>query len=239
MSLKKLIQKINFIVISYLLLLGCNQTPHEEWVQLIQNNSLEGWEVKNGLAAYTVENNEITGTTLVNSPNTFLCSTTSYDDFILEFEVMVDTSINSGVQFRSNNYPEYNNNQVHGYQAEIDPSIRAWSGGIYEEGKRGWLYDLKQNKNGQKAFNNHEWNYYRIEAIGDNLSIWVNDINTSNLKDNATASGFIGLQVHSIGIDSNNINKKIKWRNIRIMTSNLSNFKRKPTAPLIDTREKN
>lgn len=238
MSLKKLIQKINFIVISCLILLSCNQRPIEEWVQLIQNNSLEGWEVKNGLAAYTVENNEITGTTILNSPNTFLCSKTIYDNFILEFEVMVDTSINSGVQFRSNNYPEFNNNQVHGYQAEIDPSTRAWSGGIYEEGKRGWLYDLKNNEKGQKAFKNNEWNHYRIEAFEDNLSIWVNDINTSNLKDNATSTGFIGLQVHSIGMDSINNGKKIKWRNIRIMTSNLSTFKRNPTARLIDTSEK-
>lgn len=238
MNSTKLFYKINLVIIVSALLLSCQQLPAQEWTYLIHENSLEGWEVKNGLAKYIVENNEIIGTTLVNSPNTFLCTTTDYDNFILEFEVLVDSSINSGVQFRSNNYPELNNNQVHGYQAEIDPSKRAWSGGIYEEGKRGWLYDLKNNVEGQKAFKNNEWNRYRIEAIDDNLCIWVNDINTANLNDNATASGYIGLQVHSIGRDSSNIGKKIKWRNIRIMTKNLSRFKKEPTAPFIDTAEK-
>lgn len=238
MNLKKLILKINFILIFFISVWGCKQTPNEEWINLIQNNSLEGWEVKNGRAKYVVEDNVIIGTTLVNSPNTFLCTTKNYDDFILEFEVMVDTSINSGVQFRSNSIPNYNTGQVHGYQAEIDPSKRAWSGGVYEEGKRGWLYDLKENMEGQKAFKNGEWNHYRIEAIGDNIVIWINDINTSNLNDNATASGFIGLQVHSIGMDSSNIGKKIKWRNIRIITKNPNRFKKTPTAHLIDTSNK-
>jgi len=238
MNLKKLIHSINLIIISSIFLVGCKQTPKQEWINLIQNNSLEGWEIKNGQAKYVVEDNEIIGTTLINSPNTFLCSTKNYVDFILEFEVMVDTTINSGVQFRSNSYPEFKDGQVHGYQAEIDPSERAWSGGIYEEGKRGWLYDLKNNIEGQKAFKKSDWNHYRIQAIGDNLMIWVNDINTSNLRDNATSSGFIGLQVHSIGMDSANIGKKIKWRNIRIMTKNLTDFTKTPTAPFIDTAEK-
>jgi hypothetical protein len=238
MSLKKLFLKINLILIFCLSACGCEQIANEEWIQLIQNNSLEGWEIKNGIAKYVVKDNIIIGTTLINSPNTFLCSTKNYDDFILEFEVMVDTTINSGVQFRSNSIPSYKDGQVHGYQAEIDPSKRAWSGGVYEEGKRGWLYDLKKNKEGQKAFKNGKWNHYRIEAIGDNIMIWVNDVNTSNLKDNATASGFIGLQVHSIGMDSANIGKKIKWRNIRIMTKNPTKFKKTPTAYLIETTDK-
>ncbi|MDT0605430.1 3-keto-disaccharide hydrolase [Croceitalea rosinachiae] len=238
MSSKKTIHKINLIFIVCLWFLSCKQSPNQEWINLIDDNSLKGWEIKNGLAKYVVENNEIIGTTLVNSPNTFLCTTTKYEDFILEFEVMVDTTINSGVQFRSNSYPEFNDGQVHGYQAEIDPSKRAWSGGIYEEGKRGWLYDLKNNEEGQKAFKNGEWNRYRIEALGDNLVIWVNDVNTANLKDNASSSGFIGLQVHSIGADSTNANKKIKWRDIRITTKNLSSFKKEPTAPFLDSIQK-
>ncbi|GMN10514.1 hypothetical protein MTsPCn9_33600 [Croceitalea sp. MTPC9] len=238
MSFNKHIHTINFIFGLCLFFFACKQQPKEEWINLIPDNSLAGWEVKNGMAKYVVLNNEIIGTTLMNTPNTFLCTKTIYDDFILEFEVMVDPKINSGVQFRSNSYPDFNNGQVHGYQAEIDPSNRAWSGGIYEEGKRGWLYDLKNNPEGQKAFKNGTWNHYRIEAIGNKLVIWVNNINTANLKDNDTKSGFIGLQVHSIGTDSLNSGKKIKWRNIRILTKNPSAFKTTPTAPLKDTTKK-
>jgi hypothetical protein len=48
--------------------------------------------------------------------------------------------MNSGIQIRSLSKPEFNNGRVHGYQVEIDPSDRGWSGGIYDEARRGWLY---------------------------------------------------------------------------------------------------
>jgi len=168
------------------LLYGCKQP--EPWVSLLQENSLEGWEIKNGYAPYHIQDGEVIGTTVFGSPNTFLCTTSRYSDFILEFEVNVDSTINSGVQFRTNNFPNYREGVVHGYQAEIDPSERAWSGGIYDESRRGWLYTLENHKTGRKAFKNDEWNHYRIEAIGNKLMIWVNNINTSNLEDEATAA---------------------------------------------------
>ena len=76
-----------------------------------------------------------------------------YDDFILELDFKVDPEMNSGIQIRSNSFPEYNNGRVHGYQIEIDPSERAWSGGIFDEGRRGWLADLEDNTVGKKLSN--------------------------------------------------------------------------------------
>ena len=223
--------QIKFFAFTLFLLVSC-QKKTEPWVQLVQDNSMEGWEVKNGNAAYEINGQTVIGTTKLDSPNTFLCTKEHYDDFILEFEVWVDPSINSGVQFRSNSFKEFNNGQVHGYQAEIDPSERAWSGGIYEEGKRGWLYNLEGNQKRRKAFKNEEWNHYRIEAVGNRLAIWVNGINTANLEDSQTASGFIGLQVHSIG-EEKLAGKNVKWRNIRILTKNLEGHLAPTTAPLI------
>ena len=52
---------------------------------------------------------------------------------------------NSGVQFRSHSTPEFENGRVHGYQADIDPSPRQWSGHIYEEAQRGWFYTGEMN----------------------------------------------------------------------------------------------
>ncbi len=164
-----------------------------------------------------MQEGQIIGTTKIGSPNTFLCTTELFSDFILEFEVLVDSTINSGVQIRSNSIPDYNEGQVHGYQIEIDPSKRAWSGGIYDEGRRGWLYNLEGNPQGRKAFKNGAWNSYRVEAVKDRLVVWVNGVNTANLEDSLTTSGFIGLQVHSIG-DSLDVGKEIRWRNIKIIT---------------------
>ncbi len=219
------------IVVVATLILGGISFTQDDWQNLTPNHLFEGWEIKNGYAPYRLENEVVIGTTIQNSPNTFLCTKQHFDDFILEFEVLVDSTINSGVQFRSNSLPEFNEGQVHGYQAEIDPSSRAWSGGIYDEGRRGWLFDLKNNAQGRKAFKNGGWNHYRIEAIGNHLAIWVNGINTANLMDNKTSSGFIGLQVHSIG-NSQEGGKEIKWRKLRILTENLEANRTKTTIQL-------
>src|SRR5690625_7754622 len=120
----------------------------------------------------------------MNTLNSVLSTKKNYEDFILDFEVKVDPSLNSGVQIRSNSIPSYRNGRVHGYQVEIDPSRRAWSGGIYDEARRGWLYPLTQNEKGRQAFDPYGWNKYRVEAIGPSIRIWINGVNTSNLLTN-------------------------------------------------------
>jgi hypothetical protein len=110
------------------------------WAPLFNGTDLSGWYVCNGKAPYTVENGEVVGRTVVDSPNSFLCSKEKYGDFILEYEVWVDTNFNSGMQIRSIADPGVIGGRVHGLQVEVDPSDRAWSGGIYDEARRGWLY---------------------------------------------------------------------------------------------------
>ena len=131
-----------------LLFLSCEQGP--KWQSLFDGTNLEGWEKLNGTAEYKVEDGALVGISQLNTPNTFLATNQTYDDFILEFEFKVDNGLNSGVQFRSNSLPEYQNGRVHGYQFEIDPSDRAWTGGVYDEARRGWLYPLTNNPEGRR-----------------------------------------------------------------------------------------
>jgi len=209
------------ISIVLIALIGCkSQVVESDFSPLIPPKNMLGWDIRNGNAEYTILENEIIGTTKINTKNTFLCTKQHYYDFILEFDVLVDSTINSGVQIRSNSFKDYYDGAVHGYQVEIDPSKRAWSGGIYDESRRGWIYDLKENEAGRKAFRNGEYNQYRIEVIGDHFTVWVNEVNTVNLIDSVTDSGFIGFQVHSIG-DEKDAGKEIRWKNIRIATENL------------------
>ena len=203
--------------------------PGDGWRTLFNGKTLDGWEVKNGKAEYVVRDGSITGITRMNTPNTFLCTKEHFGDFILELEVWGDAALNSGIQFRSNSLPEYQDGRVHGYQAEVDPSQRAYSGGIYDEARRGWLYPLSLNPEGQKAYRVGRWNQYHIEAVGPELRIWVNGINTANVVDDMTASGFIALQVHSIGSEEQ-AGREIRWRNIRIKTEGLE-AERWPMAP--------
>ncbi|RYE47540.1 MAG: DUF1080 domain-containing protein, partial [Sphingobacteriales bacterium] len=137
-----------------------------KWQDLFNGKDLSGWKQLNGQAKYEVINGEIVGTTVSNTPNSFLTTEKDYGDFILEVELLVDNSMNSGIQIRSLSKADVMNGRVHGYQVEIDPSDRKWSGGIYDEGRRGWLYPLDINPKGQAAFKKGDWNKYRIECIG-------------------------------------------------------------------------
>lgn len=214
-----------------MLVLVSGNTADAQWKKLVKKD-LSGWEVLNGTAPYKVEKGVIIGTTVVNSPNTFLCTREKYGDFILEFDTWFDPQMNSGVQFRSESSPDYQNGRVHGYQVELDPSPRAWSGGIYDEGRRGWLYTLDNNPAGQKALKVGDWNHYRVEAIGNSIRTWINGIPCADLLDAMTPSGFIALQVHSIGKEESKAGLQVKWKNIRIITDNLDKYKT-PYAPVI------
>lgn len=191
------------------------------WTPLCNGENLDGWHQLNGEAKYTVENGVIVGTTVANTPNSFLATDKDYGDFILELEFKVNDHMNSGIQIRSLSTPEYNNGRVHGYQIEIDPSERAWSGGVYDEARRGWLYPLLFNPEAKKAFKHNQWNHYRIECIGHTIRTWVNGVPAASLVDDKTAKGFIALQVHSIGNDQDKAGEQIRWRNIRIQTGEL------------------
>jgi hypothetical protein len=112
---------------------------------------------------------------------------------------------------------------------ELDPSPRAYSGGIYDEARRGWLYPLSINPKGQKAFRNGQWNKFRVEAIGNSIKTWVNGVQCANLVDDLTASGFIAYQVHSVR-DEEQVGRHVKWRNARILTEDLEQY-RTPQDP--------
>jgi len=222
--------KIFTFTAAFLLLIsGCKS--NQQWKNLIGNDP-GNWEQLNGTAPFELKNGEIVGTTVLSTPNSFLCTKEKYSDFILEFDTWFDPQMNSGVQIRSESRADYQDGRVHGYQVEMDPSARAWSGGIYDEARRGWLYTLDKNPAGQKALKVGEWNHYRVEAIGNSIRTWVNGVPCADLIDEMTPSGFIGLQVHSIGNDSTKTGLQVKWKNIRIITEDVKQYST-PYEPVI------
>lgn len=225
-------QRIGFLLL-FVFLTSCMQEKKEHLTPIFDGETLAGWHTLGGEATYRVENGEIIGTTVANTPNTFLATDAAYDDFILELDFKTDSVSNSGVQIRSNSYDWYRDGIVHGYQVEIDPSDRTWSGGIYDEKRRKWLHPLEGNPTAQKAYKPNDWNHFRIEAIGDTLKTWINGVPASHLVDDMTPKGFIALQVHSIG-KKGKPGVDIKWRNIELITENVSKYsKPSPLSPVI------
>ncbi len=191
------------------------------WIQLFNGKNLDGWHVVNGSAEYQVKDGVIIGVSKMSTPNTFLATKKNYTDFILEYEAKIDPDLNSGVQIRSNSSPDYKDGRVHGYQVELDPSPRAWTGGIYDEARCGWLYHLEYNPPAKKAFKQNGWNHFRVEAIGNHIRVWLNRVATTDLLVDLTSEGFIALQVHAIRNEAG-AGKTVQFRNIRIKTKNLT-----------------
>lgn len=192
------------------------------WEDLFDGKSLQGWKSVGGKAPYTVEDGAIVGTMTKGTPNSFLITEKEYGDFILELDIKLEgTQTNSGVQTRSHIDASANNGRgrVYGRQVEIDPSARAWSGGIYDEARRDWLYPLDLNEQAKTAYKADAFNHLRIEAIGDELRTWINGVPVAYVVDTIDASGFIGLQVHSIADAQDG--KKVYFKNIRVQTENL------------------
>ena len=195
----------------------CITAGAQDWKPLFNGKDLKGWTRLNGKAEYKVVDGTIVGRPKFGQPNTFLATKQDYADFILEFEFKVDGNLNSGVQLRSHSDKKVMNGRVHGLQFEIDPSDRAWTGGIYDEAGRLWLYPLTKNPAAKKAFKRGEWNKARVEAYGNRVRTWVNDIPCTNLWDGLEKSGFIALQVHAVGSKTEE-NQTVSWRSIRICT---------------------
>jgi len=185
-----------------------------EWIELFNGKNLDGWVQRGGEANYTIEDGAIVGTTVPKTPNSFLCTEKDYGNFILEVECKVDPTLNCGIQIRSLSTPDYKDGRVHGYQVEIDPSDRGWAGGIYDEGRNGWLNDLSGNPAAGYAFKQDDWNNYRVEAVGNRIRTWVNGVPAADLTDDTTAKGFIALQVHGIGDRDEKL--QVRYRNVRV-----------------------
>ena len=215
-------------ILSLLVLFAASSAfADESWTSLFNGKDLDGWQQHGGKAEYTVRDGTVVGKTVADTPNSFLCTKRAYGDFVLELEFKVAPKMNSGVQFRSEVFDAEKEvtvdgkpkkipaDRVHGYQYEIDPSERAFTAGVYDEGRRGWLADLKGNEAARKAFKQGEWNQARIECRGESIKTWINGVPAADFKDGMTPKGLIALQVHGIG-KKGAPGEEVAWRNIRI-----------------------
>jgi hypothetical protein len=185
----------------------------QEWTPLFNGKNLDGWEQINGTAKYEVRDGCIVGSSVPDSPNSFLCTKKTYANFELEFEVKVDKELNSGVQIRSESKPDYQKGRVHGYQVEI--AVGGFSGGIYDEARRAkFLNAEKPTEEIRALLKDKEWSKFRILCQGDRIQTWVDGKPVTDLKDDMTKSGFIGLQVHAVGKRVEPL--QVQWRNLRL-----------------------
>jgi hypothetical protein len=172
---------------------------------LFENNTLDNWYIVGPQITFTLEDGVLTGEGK-EQRNSFLTSKKSYGDFYLKVDVKIIRG-NSGIQVRSHDI----DNRLVGYQIEADPSPRAWSGGLYDEGRRAWLQSPREDV--RDTFKLNAWNTYEIWCIGPRIKAKVNGKVTTDFLDFMDFSGHIGFQIHSG--DSH-----VMWRNATIKEFN-------------------
>ena len=227
-------KKFTYIILIFITLTNCNRNTSK----IFNGSNLNGW-LNYGGGKFYVENKCIVAEAVMGLPNTFLHTENKYQNFELQFDVQIDTLLNSGVQIRSNIYPkdtetvrwggrfDQEGSKVlaniirkagtfWGYQIEIDPTSRAWSGAIYEEAGRGFLHTPGINQKVKSTFKPLEWNHFKVRVKDNHIKSWVNGVIIGDVYDELTVNGYIALQLHGIGIDKIKANKKIRWKNLSI-----------------------
>ncbi|PXA04422.1 DUF1080 domain-containing protein [Coraliomargarita sinensis] len=183
----------------------------KDFVELFNGKNLNGWVQEGGDHRFEVKDGAIVGTCVPGEANGFLCTKATYSDFVFTTEFKWEEKGNSGVMFRADT--KDSNDRVFGYQAEMDPGGRRWTGGIYGEAMGGWKYPLKGDalKDARQAVRDHfEWNRLTIKAEGNVIKTWINGVPVAHLVNDERENGFFGLQVHS--------GKKgtIHWRKLKV-----------------------
>jgi len=183
------------------------------WIDLLAEGE---WEPRGGDAGFVLEDGVLTGTTRPGTPNTFWTSRATYADFELVWESCIDPELNSGVQVRSRVDGGWANEAggLIGLQVELDPGARSWSGGLYDERRRGWLYPLHAAPWARRAFRPGEWNRFRVVARGPVVRTWVNGVPAAEVLDALDRAGHVGFQVHGVGPREDALG--VQWRNVRL-----------------------
>jgi Domain of Unknown Function (DUF1080) len=213
---------------------------------LFNGKDLTGFSVKGGKAQYAYSNGILTGTAVVDVPNSFLATDQEYGNFVLEYDFLDDERLNSGVQIRSHAFDHdvfYTDakgkaakvpaGRVHGYQAEIDTNTknlnsvdkkpRQWTAGLYEEGMRGWIVpgfgggdSVRFSEQGRRLTKVGEWNHVKVEANGNRIRTWLNGEQRVDVRDDGDETGFIAFQVHGIGKNKDVAGATVQFRNVNI-----------------------
>jgi len=231
----KTISRVAFFAGALAFLAGCaSPVGGPKWISLFDGQTLTGWKLVQGHAKIEVRDGAIVGyVTEGETQNTFLATVDdTFTSFIFEAEFRCDPAINSGVNFRSRPADDQVK-RVYGLQYEIDPTPRALTGGVQEEGgygrrgKDNWLAPDESSGPLRDAWNREHgdqfkpapaWNTMRIEVRGPKIKTWLNGHLLADFSDDAPVAishGFFGLQVHATK-DKKLFGREVAFRNLRV-----------------------
>jgi len=230
------------IVLSYILNpMNCGKTDEPPWKYIFNGKDFTNWKMVGGEGVAEIKDSAFYCHMTANTmEHTFVCSREKYKDFILEMDVKTDPGYNTGILLRCVDKPipcDTCKVSLYGYQVKIDPSpTRRWTGGIFLDygASWHWLYDLSKDEDARNAYRIGEWNHFRVEAIGPSIKVWVNGIPTTNLINSKHSEGYIALKIHSLKNNPDDEKMIGRFKNIRVLTKNLSKNLAKMELPALE-----
>ncbi|MCA9266538.1 MAG: DUF1080 domain-containing protein [Planctomycetales bacterium] len=155
-------------------------------VSLFNGRNLEGWKSE-GKAHWEVQDGLLIGRQGENNSPGDLLTEAAYANFDLIVEFRVTWPANSGVWYRYQSADQ-------SYQADIleYKNPVAWTGTLYCTGKM----FIAINKD-PELVHRDSWNTLRIRADGNHHVVWLNGTEVANVRDDTSARGRIGFQIHA------------------------------------------
>lgn len=187
-------------------LFGFSLFAKDKFVPLFDGKTLTGWSAMPG-GKWEVKNGSILGTSEKSEKrHGILLSTNEFSDFVIRAKFRIHKG-NSGFYFRAKKVNSAVS--VNGFQIEVDTSQK--TGGLYETGGRAWVTKPDKAEIAKRKYIPGEWTDLELNAEGRNISVKINGVICSELKnDKGNTKGYFGLQLHG------GQEMKVEYRNIQI-----------------------
>jgi len=224
--------------ILFLMLPPVKAQPGKPWVRLFNGKDMQGWAIVEKIANVQIADSSfIIHMTANTHRHAYIRTNIKYKDFILELDCKKDSLYDSGILLRCKSTPD-SLVSLQGYQVKLDPKPqRMWNGAVFDDFgddknfRYHWFYTLENDRRARGAFKNGQWNHFRIEAIGRNTKVWINNIPVVNMLNDKYKEGYIALKLHYLQNKPENEKYSAQFANIRIIDSDAAKYARTMDIP--------
>jgi len=163
----------------------------DKWKSMFNGKNLKGWTIR-GKADWKVEDGVLIG----QGGNGHIYASPELTDLEVKGTFRISDQgggSNSGLYFRCNPPEDNPDGFPRGYEAQICHNQDAYTGWLWKPGTPTGKADKLITKD-------DEWFTMRVQAIGPNIKIWVNDELVMEYEDDEYKKGYFAIQCHNPGM---------------------------------------
>ncbi len=192
-------KKFTLIFVLVAILISCGQQEkkadtkekkadlNNEWITLFNGKNLDNWFVK-GKATWEVKDGIMIG----DGGMGHIYTNATAADFVIKGTFKISDNGNSGLYFRSNPPEDDPDGWPRGYESQIDNHQDAHTAWLWKPGN-------PTGKAKELITKDNEWFEMKVQMIGTDMKIWVNDKLMTEFTDTDYSSGHFAIQGHNPG----------------------------------------